>query len=176
MNIGIMFGCFIPLHLGHTKLIQMALDQNDKIIIGVCGYEDDRGKNFLNFNERYNLILDKFKDNKNVKVVKIDDKKLGLDGTFTLNNWVLWSNELFTNANINPDDKSINFNWYTGEKSYIEKLKNLFPTHNFNLINRNEINISGSQIRTDFKNYQKYIDKDFYKYLECKFKEVIYER
>ena len=37
-----------------------------------------------------------------MKVVVIDDKKIGLDGTFTLENWRWWCTELFVNAGINP--------------------------------------------------------------------------
>ena len=37
MKIGIVFGCFIPLHQGHEYLIDCAIKENDKIIIGVCG-------------------------------------------------------------------------------------------------------------------------------------------
>ena len=169
MNIGIMFGCFIPLHSGHLNLIKKALSENDTIIIGVCGYEDDRGKDFLNFSERFNLITERFKDNKNIIIVKIDDRKLNLDGTFTLNNWIIWCNEMFTNAKINPFDKTIKFNWYTGEKSYIKKLNLIYPHHTFNLIDRNIINISGTKIRNNFEKYKQYIDTYFYEYLKTKF-------
>ena len=56
MKIGIVFGCFIPLHQGHLSLINKAIQENDKVIIGVCGFDDDRGKDFISFKTRIELI------------------------------------------------------------------------------------------------------------------------
>ncbi|MBP3824563.1 MAG: adenylyltransferase/cytidyltransferase family protein, partial [Butyrivibrio sp.] len=52
-NIGIVFGCFIPFHKGHESLVKRALDENDRMIIAVCGYQEDRGKDFLPFTVRH---------------------------------------------------------------------------------------------------------------------------
>ncbi len=144
-KIGIVFGCFIPMHKGHESLIKRALDENDKMIIGVCGYRADRGRDFLDFESRYGLVQEMFAEKDNVIVVQIDDKKLGLDGTFTHDNWVLWGNELFSQAKRKPDDAE--YNWYTGEQSYIDKLSVIYPTHKFTLVDREIIKASGTEIR-----------------------------
>lgn len=47
MKIGITFGCFIPLHVGHMAMIERSVRENDRTIIAVCGYDDDRGKDFI---------------------------------------------------------------------------------------------------------------------------------
>nr|WP_081795535.1 nicotinate phosphoribosyltransferase [Butyrivibrio sp. MC2021] len=144
-KVGIVFGCFIPMHKGHESLIKRALEENDKMIIGVCGYRADRGRDFLDFEARYKLVQEMFAEKDNVIVVQIDDKKLGLDGTFTHDNWVLWGDELFFQAGRRPDDAE--YNWYTGEQSYIDKLKVIYPAHKFTLVDREIIKASGTEIR-----------------------------
>ena len=67
-KIGIVFGCFIPLHKGHESLIERALAENDRMIIAVCGYQQDRGKDFLPFTMRYKLVKEIFRDNPRVIV------------------------------------------------------------------------------------------------------------
>lgn len=164
MKIGIVFGCFIPLHKGHLSLINKAINENPKVIIGVCGSDNDRGKNFLPFKTRLELMKTKYKDNPNIIVVPVDDEKLGLTGKFDLESWEIWCDELFTNANINPHkNKCV---WYTGEMSYSCKICQLYPNHLYLIADRSEINISGTMIRKNPNKYKEYIDKDFYNYLK----------
>ena len=156
------------MHKGHESLIKRALSENDGMIIGVCGYRADRGRDFLDFEARFKLVTDMFAEKDNVTVVKIDDKKLGLDGTFTHDNWVLWGNELFSQAHTTPD--AAEYTWYTGEPSYVEKLGPIYPNHKFTLVDRQVIKTSGTEIRKSpaihsddindaFKNYLKKIGK-----------------
>lgn len=93
----------------------------------------------------------------------VDDKKLGLDGTFTLENWMSWCNEIFQNSEIDPQNKKYDITWYSGEDSYFDKISKLYPDHHFCLLNRDEINISGTEIR---KNVEKYEDVIHYLFLE----------
>ena len=72
-KIGIVFGCFIPLHKGHKRLINDAVRENDTVIIAVCGYDDDRGRDFIPFSDRYELMCEKYKDDDKIRVVKVDD-------------------------------------------------------------------------------------------------------
>lgn len=166
MHIGIVFGCFIPLHKGHISLIEQAIKDNSIVIIGVCGYDDDRGKDFLPFKIRYELMKNKYKDNSNVIVVPIDDKKIGLTGKFDLPSWTDWCNELFINAKIDPNKYTCC--WYTGEQSYADKLRNIYPSHHCVVIDRSKINISGTKIRQNPLKNKKFIDKYFYEYLKGK--------
>lgn len=167
-RVGIAFGCFIPLHIGHMEMIQRAVSENDLCIIGVCGYDNDRGKDFIPFKSRLYLMRKKYSGNPKVKIVKVDDKKLGLDGTFSSHNWEIWGRELFQNAHLNPDDKNTTYTWYTGEPSYVEKLGKIYTLHRFVLLNRSEVEISGTEIRSDPYRYQDNIDYVFYKYLKRK--------
>lgn len=152
------------MHRGHESLIKRALDENDRMIIAVCGYQADRGKEFLPFTVRYKLVKKMFHDNPRVIVGIIDDKKIGLDGTFTYKNWVAWGNELFSSAQIDP--ASAHFNWYTGEPSYIEKLSKIYPDHTFNLVDRTIIKTSGSEIREDPGVHSDDINELFRAYLD----------
>lgn len=164
MRIGIVFGCFIPLHSGHISLINRAMSENDIIIIGVCGKDSDRGKDFIPFRTRLKIMQQKYQSG-HVKVVPIDDEKLKLDGTFTYSNWIRWGTELFQNANIDPLDTNIQFTWYTGEPSYKAKLGNIYPNHKIILIDRGINTISGTKIRNDVEMYKDEIDKDFLDYI-----------
>ena len=165
MKLGITFGCFIPLHKGHTHMIDECLANNDITIIGVCGYADDRGKDFIPFIDRYRLIMQRYMD-KGTIIVKIDDKKIGLHGAFDKEAWTIWGNELFNQANINPNRYKVI--WYTGETSYAARLLEVYPNHEIQIFNRSDIDISGTMIRQNPKEYKDYIDPVFAKYLERK--------
>ena len=170
MKIGIVFGCFIPLHSGHVSLINRSLSENDKTIIGVCGKDTDRGKDFIPFRVRLKLMQQKYQ-NDNIVVVPIDDEKLKLDGTFTKDNWIKWGNELFQNASVNPFDPNIKFTWYTGELSYKEKLKDIYCNHRIILADRSINTISGTKIRNNPKLYKDEIAPEFLEYMngrKCK--------
>ena len=161
-KVGIVFGCFIPLHKGHLSLIDKAL-KNDKVVIGVCGYDLDRGKDFIPFKDRIELIKEIFND---LTVVSIDDHKIGLTGKFDLESWKLWCNELFKNADLNPLENEIT--WYLGEQSYLEMLKKIYPKHTFELVERTVIPVSGTMIRENPKENIKEIHPVFIKYLKEK--------
>ena len=178
MKIGIVFGCFIPLHKGHMSLIDKSFAENDRTIIAICGKEDDRGKDFIPFNIRVTLMYDKYQNeyfSGKVSIVQIDDNKIGMDGTFTLQNWKVWCNELFSQVNENwascgwaaldPNDDSNTITWYTGEPSYKEKIGAIYPNHKFSLADRSKINISGTEIRENPELYVESIASNFIDYL-----------
>lgn len=163
--VGITFGCYIPMHTGHTSLIYKALAENDEVIIGVCGFDNDRGKDFIPFRTRYELVKQEFGELDRVKIVLIDDSKLFLDGTFTLENWRVWCIELFDQAGIDPNSEC---KWYMGEPSYEEKIKQLYPNHKFYVADRNDIPISGTMIRKNPLKYRHLLAPSFFRYCEEK--------
>ena len=167
MRIGIVFGCFIPLHKGHISLIERALQENDKVIVAVCGKETDRGQDFIPFSDRITLIKRKYHSGKYI-ISMVDDEKLKLDGSFSYNNWVLWCTELFANAGIDPYDNTNYFTWYTGEPSYKEVLNKIYENHEVCLIDRSIITISGTKIRENPMAYKDYIAPEFFDYLKKK--------
>jgi NadR type nicotinamide-nucleotide adenylyltransferase len=163
MKVGIVFGCFIPLHQGHEYLIDCALKENDALIIGVCGKDTDRGQDFIPFRDRIKLMK-KIYNQPNITISVVDDAKLQLDGNFTYDNWCKWSNELFTNANYNPNENQ--YTWYMGEPSYYEKLKLIFPNHKIKVFDRNVNPLSGTKIRENLTEYTNSINKTFLDYLK----------
>ena len=163
-KIGIVCGCFIPLHAGHKMLIERAIEENHQVIIGVCGAANDRGRDFVPFEERFKMIREKYAGS-NVKVVQIDDDKISMDGTFTLQNWKVWGDELFSQAGESPEG---NITWYMGEESYRDKLSMIYPKHVFRVFDRREIPLSGTEIRENFQNHAEEIDQAFLDYLEKK--------
>ena len=165
MKIGITFGCFIPMHKGHKSIIKRSRAENDMTIIAVCGKESDRGKDFIPFRHRITLVRWMYSMQKDVRVVVVDDDKIGMDGTFTLNNWIIWAKELFDNAKLDPNNEENEYTWYTGDGSYKYKLEMAFPNHKFTLLDRSVINISGTTIRENPEKYREMIDPIFEEYL-----------
>lgn len=53
-----------------------------------------------------------------------------------------------------------------GEESYIEKLKVIYPAHNFCKLDRTKVNISGTEIRSNPEKNKENIDEIFRRYLE----------
>ena len=156
--IGIVFDSFIPLHQGHINLINRAIKENSKTIIAVCGYENDTGKDFIPFETRVELMKQKYIDDRNVIVVAIDHSKLKTD---SLNEefGILWINELFFKANMNPTE---DYCWYVNNKEYAHVIHELYPKHKYIVI---EDDVSCNIDNEKFKKYKSLIDKDFYCYL-----------
>ncbi len=163
-RIGLYFGCFIPLHTGHLTAIQRVRAENDRVLLGVCGYDSDRGQNFIPFQERIKLVRNKYRNEDSIIVTEIDDHKIGLTGTFSEDAWKIWCKEYFKTY-FDPFDDSKEYTWYMGEQSYIDKIRTIYPHHNFVLLDRNEIQISGTAIRENPNQYGHMIEKSFLQYL-----------
>lgn len=165
---GIVFGCFIPLHEGHLSLIEKSWEQNDRTILAVCGYAGDRGEGFLPFPERASLMRRLYGDHPRTCVVTVDDRKLGLTGTFSLEAWKTWSEELFANAGCCPHDERVQYQWYLGEDAYATKLMRLYPSHRFHVADRSAVPVSGTQIRENWRACREHIHPLFAEELERK--------
>ena len=164
-KVGIVFGCFIPLHDGHKHLIEEALRENDKVIIAVCGYDSDRGKDFIPFSDRFKLMYFKYIAFDNVYVTSVNDHAIGLTGKFDTHSWKLWIETLLGTI---PSDfyDTAEITWYTGELSYIEKMSEIRTRDNFKYYGRQSIPVSGTMIREHYSELKKYVDKDFREYLD----------
>lgn len=163
-RVGITFGCFIPLHKGHLSIIKQAETENNSVILGVTGHDMDRGRDFIPFLRRIQLMHTIFACHSNISIAEVDDRSIGLTGTFSLSAWEAWCRELFYTAGYYPDDPHCEFHWYIGEKDYIEKIQVLYPQHHFHLMDRSIIPISGTAIRENPEKYGGYIHPVF---LDC---------
>ena len=64
-KIGIVFGTFAPMHIGHVDLIQRAKRENDVVLVVVSGTntERDRGHQIgLGLNRRFRYVREVFQD------------------------------------------------------------------------------------------------------------------
>ena len=165
-RVGITFGCFIPLHKGHLSIIKQAETENNSVILGVTGHDMDRGRDFIPFLRRLRLMHSVYASHSKVTISEVDDRAIGLAGTFSLSAWKRWCDELFYGAGYHPNDPRNEFHWYIGEKSYIEKIETLYPEHHFHLMDRSIIPLSGTAIREDPERYSGYIHPVFLDYLK----------
>ncbi len=180
MKVGIVFGCFIPMHVGHLRLIERAGKENEQMIIAVCGYDGDRGEGFLPFRERIELMdrwissfINRDRGPRDTGylarpvAVCVDDHKIGLTGTFSEEAWRTWGGELFLQSRMSPDENE--FTWYMGEERYVEKLSKIYPAHWFVLAGRDGIRISGTEIRENWRKHEQEIAPVFLERLREKF-------
>lgn len=166
-RVGIVFGCFIPLHTGHRHLIETARQENDYCILAVAGYPGDRGEGCIPYDDRIRLIQQLYHDKPDCIVTNVNDHEIGLTGTFSETAWKTWSDELFRNAQEDKNDPNRIYTWYTGDPAYIEKLKQVLPdNHTFRLFDRGQIPYSGTQIRSDLQKYKHQIHPAFWSYLK----------
>ena len=131
MKIGITFGGYCPMHQGHLDLIMRAKKDNDICYVVVCGYDDEPRANEtgLTLNRRFTLIKQMFKDDEQIRVIQVNDTKLGIDESQSDSNWDIWLE--YVEAQIIKMENQTRligftkdkFTWYVGEKSYVEALE-----------------------------------------------------
>lgn len=131
-KIGICFGGYCPMHRGHLDVIMKAKKQCDKVIVVVCGYDNEpRGEEIgLDLNKRYNLVKLFFKNDEQILVIKINDTKLGIDESMCENNWKIWTSEVTRKMHIVfPEIYKLNsdykITYYVAEKLYVDYLHKL---------------------------------------------------
>ena len=131
MKIGITFGGYCPMHQGHLDLIMQAKKENDVCYVVVCGYDNEpRADEIgLTLNRRFTLIKQMFKDDEQIRVIQVNDTKLGIDESQSDSNWDIWLE--YVEAQIIKMENQTRligftkdkFTWYVGEKSYVEALE-----------------------------------------------------
>lgn len=155
--IGVVFGCFCPMHQGHLDLINRAKKENDRCVVICCGYDNDRGKDFLELDLRYRLVKELFSTDDLVDVLKINDTEIGIDKNWSIDNWEPWLKEVHRQLNdMNLGDKKIKI--YVSEANYKEELNGF--GEEVILCNRDR-NISGTMIRENPLKYWDYIAHTF---------------
>lgn len=130
MKIGITFGGYCPMHQGHLDLIMRTKKENDICYVVVCGYDNEPRANEtgLTLNRRFSLVKQMFKDDEQIRVLLVNDSKLGIDESMSESNWDTWLNCV---ARQIDDYESKNYTlfygknvytWYVGEQNYVEAL------------------------------------------------------
>ena len=130
MKVGITFGGYCPMHQGHLDLIMRAKKENDICYVVVCGYDNEPRayETGLTLNRRYSLVKQMFKDDEQIKVLIVNDTKLGIDESMSDSNWDIWLDCVQSQIEKVEDDKGekwighFEYTWYVGEKSYVDAL------------------------------------------------------
>ena len=124
MKIGITFGGYCPMHQGHLDLIMRAKKENDICFVVVCGYDGEPRANEtgLTLNRRFTLVKQMFKDDEQIRVIQVNDTKLGIDESMSDSNWDIWLNDVRDKTYL-PEDPFARTTWYVGEESYVDALK-----------------------------------------------------
>lgn len=161
-KIGMVLGCFCPLHQGHLDLIMRAKKENDLCYIVVCGYKGDRGGDLLPLDKRYRYVCQEFANDENVKVIKVNDDEIGLDQSFSLTNWRVWLYAVYQKM-IKVDMWALPYDrtWYVAEKQYAESLE--YYDEKVVYVDRTLNPISGTMIRENPLKYWNNIAPTFRK-------------
>ena len=178
-KVGIVFGTFAPMHIGHVDLIQRAKRENDAVLVVVSGTntERDRGQQIgLGLNRRFRYVREVFQDDELVVVDKLDEKDMPAypDG------WIPWLEAIHELIKTNTDYEFETLNFYVFEEEYVEQVQQYFEnifndefTHQHfcdlspakkvtvTLVERSIIPISATEIRNHPFKYWKYITKPF---------------
>ena len=144
MKVGITFGGYCPMHQGHLDLIMKAKKENDICYVIVCGYDNEPRANEtgLTLNRRFSLVKQMFKDDEQIRVIQVNDTKLGIDESMSESNWDVWLSYVARQINnmevIKDSYGYISYTWYVGEKSYVTSLEkrkyNKFTHAGWNII------------------------------------------
>ena len=130
MRIGITFGGYCPMHQGHLGLIMKAKKENDVCYVVVCGYDNEPRANEtgLTLNRRYSLVKQMFKDDEQIKVLIVNDTKLGIDESMSESNWDIWLDCVQNQIEKVEEDMGekwighFEYTWYVGESTYVDAL------------------------------------------------------
>lgn len=151
MKVGITFGGYCPMHQGHLDLIMRAKKENDICYVIVCGYDNEpRAKETgLTLNCRYTLIKQMFENDEQIRVLKVNDTKLGIDESMSNSNWNIWLDCVQNQIVLDLDN--YDFTWYVGEPQYVLALQDRLNyskiIDSVIFINRKEHPISATMIR-----------------------------
>lgn len=128
MKIGITFGGYCPMHQGHLDLIMKAKKENDICYVIVCGYDNEPRANEtgLTLNRRFSLVKQMFKDDEQIRVLQVNDTKLGIDESMSESNWDIWLTcvvEQIEEWEVKDNHNGhFEYTWYVGESTYVDAL------------------------------------------------------
>lgn len=148
-KLGLVTGRFQPLHNGHIRMINKALENCEKVIILIgSAQESGTERNPLSYNQREFFIKEAFTNDFNDKdrliIAPIVD--IGIGNAFPWGDYLMNTCKFIAGeypdviiAGSEPDRDG----WFDTEK---------YPDVAFIKVNRNDVKISGTMVRESFKN------------------------
>lgn len=166
-KLGVFFGTFAPLHLGHYQNIMQAKKENDACLVIVSGYKGDRGDLIgLDLTKRFRYTRELFADDENVYVTMLNEDNIP---AYPLG-WIPWlekANQLISSSTMKLPS---NITWYVGEKEYKDKLNELCPpSHKVRMLDRSTLPISATMIRESPLKHWDYISRPFRRHFSKNF-------
>ncbi|MDR0297499.1 MAG: nicotinamide-nucleotide adenylyltransferase [Streptococcaceae bacterium] len=162
-KIGVYFGTFAPLHVGHQQQIYKCASLNEGVLLVVSGADNDRGSKVgLHLEKRFRYLREAFNDEECVKVAQLDETDLP---AFP-NGWDEWSARLFETIRENTREEGLEVTFYVGEEDYVTELTKRFPVADGNsyaveIADRADIQISATEIRENPLRHWNYINRVF---------------
>ncbi|SFB83820.1 adenylyltransferase/cytidyltransferase family protein [Butyrivibrio sp. YAB3001] len=150
MRVGLVFGTFAPMHLGHLDVVNIAKEEMDKVIVVCCGHEGDRGYPMFPLEKRYELAKEQFADDKKVLVTLLPDTEPEIKKHWDQQQiWNYWVDRmllhLFQKGYILAEDELL---YYTSEADYAQLLE-ATPQHIKVHLCERKRPVSGTIIRQD---------------------------
>ncbi|WP_321387509.1 AAA family ATPase [uncultured Enterococcus sp.] len=157
-NIGVFFGTWAPMHIGHISAVHQAKRLCDGVILAVSGYDGDRGDQIgLSLEKRFRYTRETFKEDELIAVDKIDETAIPRYPQ----GWLPWLEMLETVISKNCEANEMTITIFVGEKEYVEKLNELRPAWKVVLIDRLLLPISATLIRENPLKYWQKIARPF---------------
>lgn len=142
-RIGIVFGTFVPCHVGQLEVIMKAKKENDGCVVVVSGYEGDSGEQFgLDVYRRFRYMRELFANDNQIYVVKADESHLP---EYT-ESWDAWLDLVEVKIHGTLHDPAAQKIWYVGEEAYAKELSEL-TTDEVIVVDDSIYNVSGEGIR-----------------------------
>lgn len=167
-HIGITFGTFAPLHVGHQQLIYKALMLHDAALVIVSGADGDRGDQIgLSVEKRFRYLREAFNDEMNLRVALLDETGMPAfpEG------WDDWTSALLTciQESIEGAFDETAFTIYVSESDDKAELEKRLPENvTIALEDRRDIAISATAIRENPMKHWDKINRVFRRYFTKK--------
>ncbi|MFC4651870.1 transcriptional regulator [Lactococcus nasutitermitis] len=161
-KVGVYFGTFAPLHIGHLQEIYKCATENEKVLVIVSGYTDDRGAQIgLPLAKRLAYLQEAFKDEPNFVIAGLNETDLPP----MPHGWDEWTKRLYSIIFENIAETPADITFYVGEVEYVKELIQRFPEdmnhYQVEIANRLEIPISATKIRGNSLRYWQFIHPVF---------------
>lgn len=151
-KIGAFVGKFLPPHIGHLSIIdKMAKDCDECVVVISDNPETSKklceksGFPYFDSNQRLNWFKKHYKNNNNIHFAIIDEKKISNSKDF-----------MRDYAKLFWECVPYKVNYKYADESYRE-LNSYFPECTFVPINRDVINVHGTNIRQEYEKYKDFI-------------------